>query len=80
MFILPIALELIFDDIVNLIVVASLIILGIALGVIIGLIQLRNQKKEETAEKEIKRQYHRLEKDDKNFGRIFVHFRYKSAK
>ncbi|MEA1959455.1 MAG: Smr/MutS family protein [Chloroflexota bacterium] len=25
---------------------------------------------------EIKKQYHRLEKDDKNFGRIFVHFRF----
>ncbi len=25
---------------------------------------------------EIKNLYHRLEKDDKNFGRIFVHFRY----
>lgn len=25
---------------------------------------------------EIKVQYHRLEKDDKNFGRIFVHFRH----
>jgi dsDNA-specific endonuclease/ATPase MutS2 len=25
---------------------------------------------------EIKRQYHRVEKDDKNFGRIFVHFRF----
>jgi dsDNA-specific endonuclease/ATPase MutS2 len=24
----------------------------------------------------IKRLYHRLEKDDKNFGRIFVHFRH----
>jgi DNA-nicking Smr family endonuclease len=24
---------------------------------------------------EIKRLYHRLEKDDKNFGRIFVHFK-----
>ena len=24
----------------------------------------------------IKSQYHRLEKDDKNFGRVFVHFRY----
>ena len=24
---------------------------------------------------QIKRLYHRLEKDDKNFGRIFVHFR-----
>ncbi len=25
----------------------------------------------------IKALYHRLEKDDKNFGRIFVHFRFK---
>jgi DNA-nicking Smr family endonuclease len=25
---------------------------------------------------EIKRLYHRVEKDDKNFGRIFVHFRW----
>ena len=25
---------------------------------------------------EIKRLYHRIEKDDKNFGRIFVHFRF----
>ncbi len=25
---------------------------------------------------EIKRLYHRLEKDDKNFERVFVHFRY----
>jgi dsDNA-specific endonuclease/ATPase MutS2 len=25
---------------------------------------------------EIKNLYHRLEKDDKNFGRIFVHFRF----
>jgi len=25
---------------------------------------------------EIKRLYHRIEKDDKNFGRIFVHFRH----
>jgi len=24
----------------------------------------------------IRAQYHRLEKDDKNFGRIFVHFRF----
>ena len=28
------------------------------------------------ARPEIKKLYHRLEKDDKNFGRIFVHFRY----
>ena len=25
---------------------------------------------------EVKRLYHRLEKDNKNFGRIFVHFRH----
>ncbi len=25
---------------------------------------------------EVKKLYHRLEKDDKNFGRIFVHFKY----
>jgi len=25
---------------------------------------------------EIKRLYHRVEKDDKNFGRIFIHFRH----
>jgi len=28
------------------------------------------------ASREIKHLYHRIEKDDKNFGRIFVHFRY----
>ncbi|MBL7131788.1 MAG: Smr/MutS family protein [Candidatus Omnitrophica bacterium] len=27
-------------------------------------------------DKEIKKLYHRLEKDSKNFGRIFVHFRF----
>ncbi|MDD5155062.1 MAG: Smr/MutS family protein [Candidatus Omnitrophica bacterium] len=27
-------------------------------------------------EPRIKRLYHRIEKDDKNFGRIFVHFRH----
>jgi DNA-nicking Smr family endonuclease len=26
---------------------------------------------------EIKAQYHRIEKDSRNFGRIFVHFRFK---
>lgn len=26
-------------------------------------------------QKHIKQLYHRLEKDDKNFGRVFVHFR-----
>ncbi len=25
---------------------------------------------------EIKKQYYRIEKDDKNFGRIFIHFKY----
>ena len=28
-------------------------------------------------QKHIKSLYHRIEKDDKNFGRIFVHFRFK---
>ncbi len=28
-------------------------------------------------EKNYKGRYHRIEKDDKNFGRIFVHFRWK---
>lgn len=28
------------------------------------------------ARPEIKSLYHRIEKDDKNFGRIFVHFRF----
>ena len=28
-------------------------------------------------QKEIKAQYHRVEKDSKNFGRLFVHFRHK---
>jgi dsDNA-specific endonuclease/ATPase MutS2 len=27
--------------------------------------------------KDIKAKYHRVEKDSKNFGRLFVHFRYK---
>ena len=26
---------------------------------------------------EIKQQYHRIDKDSKNFGRLFVHFRFK---
>jgi dsDNA-specific endonuclease/ATPase MutS2 len=28
-------------------------------------------------QKEIKAQYHRVEKDSTNFGRVFVHFRWK---
>jgi len=27
-------------------------------------------------QKEIRKLYHRLEKDDKNFGRIFIHFKH----
>ncbi|MFH0732583.1 MAG: Smr/MutS family protein [Candidatus Omnitrophota bacterium] len=27
-------------------------------------------------QKEIKKLYHRIEKDDKNFGRVFVHFKF----
>ncbi len=27
-------------------------------------------------QKHIKSQYHRVEKDDKNFGRIFIHFKH----
>ncbi len=29
--------------------------------------------------KEIKALYHRVEKDGKNFGRLFIHFRWKEA-
>jgi DNA-nicking Smr family endonuclease len=28
-------------------------------------------------QKEVRARYHRLEKDSKNFGRLFVHFRWK---
>jgi len=27
-------------------------------------------------QKEIRKLYHRIEKDDKNFGRIFIHFKF----
>lgn len=27
-------------------------------------------------QKEVKKMYHRLEKDSKNFGRLFIHFRH----
>jgi len=30
-------------------------------------------------QKDIKPLYHRVDKDSKNFGRVFVHFRHKSA-
>jgi DNA-nicking Smr family endonuclease len=32
------------------------------------------------AQPKIARLYHRVEKDDKNFGRIFVHFRHRSKR
>jgi DNA-nicking Smr family endonuclease len=38
--------------------------------------QLKKRVLRFLAQPEIKRLYQRLEKDDKNFGRIFVHFRY----
>jgi len=38
--------------------------------------QLKKRVLRFLSQPEIKSQYHRLEKDDKNFGRIFVHFRY----
>lgn len=31
-------------------------------------------------QKEIKALYHRIDKDSKNFGRLFVHFQHKAAK
>jgi dsDNA-specific endonuclease/ATPase MutS2 len=38
--------------------------------------QLKKRVLRFLAQPDIKKLYHRLEKDDKNFGRIFVHFRY----
>ena len=38
--------------------------------------QLKNRVLRFLLQPEVKRLYHRLEKDDKNFGRIFVHFRH----
>jgi DNA-nicking Smr family endonuclease len=38
--------------------------------------QLKKRVLRFLAQPEIKALYNRLEKDDKNFGRIFVHFRY----
>jgi DNA-nicking Smr family endonuclease len=38
--------------------------------------QLKKRVLRFLAQPGVKRQYHRLEKDDKNFGRIFVHFKY----
>ena len=38
--------------------------------------QLKKRVLRFLAQPEIKSQYRRMEKDDKNFGRIFVHFRH----
>jgi dsDNA-specific endonuclease/ATPase MutS2 len=38
--------------------------------------QLKKRVLRFLAQPDIKKLYHRLEKDDKNFGRIFIHFRY----
>jgi len=38
--------------------------------------QLKKRVLRFLARPEIKKLYHRLEKDDKNFGRIFVHFKH----
>ena len=38
--------------------------------------QLKKRVLRFLAQPDIKRLYHRLEKDDKNFGRIFVHFKH----
>jgi len=38
--------------------------------------QLKKRVLRFLAQPDIKKLYHRLEKDDKNFGRIFVHFRH----
>jgi len=37
--------------------------------------QLKKKVLRFLAQPEIKKLYHRIEKDDKNFGRIFVHFK-----
>ena len=38
--------------------------------------QLKKRVLRFLSQSDIKKLYHRLEKDDKNFGRIFVHFRH----
>jgi DNA-nicking Smr family endonuclease len=38
--------------------------------------QLKKRVLHFLAEPQVKKLYHRLEKDDKNFGRIFVHFKH----
>jgi DNA-nicking Smr family endonuclease len=38
--------------------------------------QLKKRVLRFLAQPDIKKLYHRVEKDDKNFGRIFIHFRF----
>jgi DNA-nicking Smr family endonuclease len=38
--------------------------------------QLKKRVLRFLSQPDIKKLYHRIEKDDKNFGRIFVHFKY----
>jgi DNA-nicking Smr family endonuclease len=38
--------------------------------------QLKKRVLRFLAQPDIKKLYHRIEKDDKNFGRIFVHFKF----
>ena len=38
--------------------------------------QLKKKVLRFLAEPDIKKLYHRIEKDDKNFGRVFVHFKF----
>jgi dsDNA-specific endonuclease/ATPase MutS2 len=38
--------------------------------------QLKKRVLRFLAQPDIKKLYHRLEKDDKNFGRVFVHFKF----
>jgi DNA-nicking Smr family endonuclease len=38
--------------------------------------QLKKRVLRFLAQPEIKKQFHRLEKDDKNFGRMFIHFKF----
>jgi len=38
--------------------------------------QLKKRVLRFLAKPDVKRVYHRLEKDDKNFGRVFVHFKH----
>jgi DNA-nicking Smr family endonuclease len=60
-------------------VVAEAVAKKIALVEIIpgkGSGQLKKRVLRFVSQPDIKRLYHRLEKDDKNFGRIFLHFKH----